>query len=84
MSEQEKNNVAETETPAVAEAKKENFFKRAWKNPKVRKALSWAGRIAEGTIIGAICYSAGKKSVTKPIPVEGHLEANEDEDDDAE
>lgn len=83
MSEQEKNNNV-TEENAVAEAKKENFFKRAWKNPKVRKALSWAGRIAEGAFIGAICYSAGKKSVTKPIPVEGHLEPAEDDEEDAE
>lgn len=79
MSEQEKNNAIETEG-IVTEVKKENLFKRAWKNPKVRKALGWVGRAAEGALIGLVAFAAGKKSAQKPIPVEGNLEAAPDEE----
>lgn len=79
---QENNNVAENTVVAAAEPKKESFFKRAWKNPKVRKALSWAARAAEVALVGAVSYAAGRKSMTKPIPVEGHLDEPSDEDED--
>lgn len=80
---QESNNIAENTVVAAAEPKKENFFKRAWKNPKVRKALSWAERVTEVALVGAVSYAAGRKSANKAIPVEGHLEGpSEDIDDD--